>query len=673
MSNRVSYALVVMLLLLAAVLRFVNLATLPPGFSNAEIDNIRITETVRQGRVEVFYPLGGEGREGLYQSFLTAATSTGGGLLGYRVFSVWVGVITLALVYALGRRLYGSLAGLAAVGLLAVSMYPIVLSRIVAPETMLPLYVTAVMLALAYSLAVYGEHAHFPTRTAAYAALGILLGLGFYLHPISIVVTLMSMLFIVTVVFTRRTMSRRTLSYTWFAVVIMIVIATPYVISSLQRPELAAAGRLLVNDPDKSLLDSLTSGLNGWFFVGDNNPQINLPGRPLIDLFSGLLVIVGLVVALRGWRTSRYALLLMALVFLAPPALLAPGSPNFLAFAPLVPLIALLFGLGVSTIYSSLPSNRRIIGAVGLATLLVFNLVWVSRDLRAWSQLPEMQVAYNVRLGQLAHHLDLTAAFTPTVICTSDLKPQTNPVNLTDTQLLALMMHRQDVTLRYADCGSALILTGGGSHEQIILVEDSGLEGVNPYLRGWLEHGEIVNQPSLPLDSVIMLDVSAELANHIGAFMTTAPVAYDLLAATPGEQQVVPPPIRLGGNLAFLGYDRTWADSYAPGDVVPVITYWRVDGTVPDNLRLFTHILADPITVAAQSDPISVLPEQLRPRDVFIQVSYVMLPRTMPRGLTYGISVGAYESNTQNRLPVFEGEEVRGNRLFVGQINVREN
>jgi hypothetical protein len=260
------------------------------------------------------------------------------------------------------------------------------------------------------------------------------------------------------------------------------------------------------------------------------------------------------------------------------------------------------------------------------------------------------------------------------VICTSDLKPQTNPVNLTNTQLLALMMHREDVTLRYADCGSALILTGGGSREQIILVEATGLEGINPYLREWLNYGEMINQPDLPPDSVIVLDVADELANHIGAFMTTAPVAYDLLAtADPGEQQVIPPPVRLGGNLAFLGYDRTWADSYAPGDVVPVITYWRVDGNVSNNLRLFTHILADPITVAAQSDPISVLPEQLRPRDVFIQVSYVMLPRTMPRGLTYGISVGAYESNTQNRLPVFEGEQVRGNRLFVGQINVREN
>ena len=48
MSNRVSYLLVVCLLLLAAVLRFTDLATLPPGLSAREIDDIRIAETVRR-------------------------------------------------------------------------------------------------------------------------------------------------------------------------------------------------------------------------------------------------------------------------------------------------------------------------------------------------------------------------------------------------------------------------------------------------------------------------------------------------------------------------------------------------------------------------------------------------------------------------------------------------
>ena len=664
-----SYTLAIGLLLLAALLRFAALPTLPPGFSANEINDIRIAETVRQGRVEVFYNLSGEGREGLYQTFLAAATGEGGGLIGYRILSVWLGMLTLALIYALGRRLFGALAGLASMALLAVGMLPILLSRVVAPEAMLPLFVTGVLLALAVSLPVYGVQPITQPKTTAFLALGILLGLGFYLHPVSFVVALFSMIFIASVVLTRRPLTRRMMSFTWFAVVVMIVIATPYVISSIQHPNLAAAGRLLVDDPTKSFLQSLSAGFSGLFFVGDSNPLINLPGRPLIDLVSGLLMMVGLVVTLRYWRQSRCALLLIALIFIAPNALHAPNSPNFLAYAPLLPLIALFFGLGVTTIYQSLPQSTRLIAAGGLVVLVAFNIVWAGRDVFInWVALPPMQEAYNARLGQLAHYIDMTANTTPTVICTSNLKPQINPVSLTNTQLLALMMHRQDAVLRYADCGTALILTEGGEREQVILSEKSGMNGVNPYLRAWLSQGNLLNQAGLPMDSVISLQVASTLAKRIGSFMTTAPVTF--APDAPSEAEVMLPPIQFGGNVTFLGYEHDWAATYTPGDVLPVTTYWRVDGVIPSDLRLFTHLLIDPTTIAAQSDPISVLPNELRPRDIFIQVTYVQLPRQIPRGM-YSISVGAYEDNTGIRLPVFKSDQPRRATLILGQITVQ--
>jgi hypothetical protein len=41
----------------------------------------------------------------------------------------------------------------------------------------------------------------------------------------------------------------------------------------------------------------------------------------------------------------------------------------------------------------------------------------------------------------------------------------------------------------------------------------------------------------------------------------------------------------------------------------------------------------------------------------------------MPSG-TYDISIGAYQADTEARLPVFDGEQRRGDRLFLYQINV---
>jgi hypothetical protein len=242
---------------------------------------------------------------------------------------------------------------------------------------------------------------------------------------------------------------------------------------------------------------------------------------------------------------------------------------------------------------------------------------------------------------------------------------------LTSTQLLALMMHRSNVVLRYADCGTGLIFTQGGEREQIILPEANALERMEPYLRQWLASGQVLDSPDLPPNGVVLLDVESQLANTIGAFTTTAPVAY--APESPGGTSVTALPVRFGGNITFLGYVHNGTGEYAPGDVITVITYWRIDGTVPTDLRLFTHLQADPgAAPAAQTDALSVLAEQLRPRDVFVQVTFVPLPPTMPTG-SYSISVGAYESNTGTRLDVFDGDQPRGTRLFIGMVAVQGN
>ncbi len=183
----------VVILLFAAILRLWDLTTLPPGLNEGEILDLRITETVREGRLELLYDVGGEGRESGYGIALAATTSAmGAGLLGYRIFSAWIGMITLALVYALGTRLFGTLAGVAATALLAVNMAHTILTRSISPDMLLPLFVTAVLLALARSLPVYGSRPYREPKATPFASLGLLLGIGFYIHPLNFIIVLMS-------------------------------------------------------------------------------------------------------------------------------------------------------------------------------------------------------------------------------------------------------------------------------------------------------------------------------------------------------------------------------------------------------------------------------------------------------------------------------------------------
>jgi Dolichyl-phosphate-mannose-protein mannosyltransferase len=673
LSDRFSYLFAVLILLIAAGFRFQQFTQLPLGFSHAEIDNVRIVETVRSGTVETYYTLYGEGREGLYQTLVVASTAiTGSGTLGYRVFSVFSGMLTLALVYVLGKRLFGPLAGLAALALLAVSFTATWLDRSIMPETLMPLLVTAVLLALAQSLSVFGERAsHPPASSLSYGALGLLLGIGFYIHPSHFALVLATMLFIAYVVLTRQTISRYALAYTSFAILVMIVVVMPYLIASLRQPELAGAGRVFAAS-NAPLIDTILSGIFGIFFAGDRNPAQNLPARPLIDLISGLFFTLGVVAAVRYWRQSRFALLLIALLVFMPVALLGSENPDFSRFSLLLPIIAVLFGAGVAVIAAGLRGTAVRVFVVALVALFAFNIQWAWRDLfSAWPAEPATAQATaqatNGRLGQIARHLDQTALDIPTLVCTEALRPDAFAAQLTDVQIMTLMMHRTDTQIRYADCGNAIVLADGGGAQQVIFPSRAGINAVNPYLREWLSMGTFITDGDVPPDAVLRMNVARDLANTIGRFTTTAPAGYAPETGT--ISQIAEPPVRFGGNITFLGYDRVETERFAPGAVVPVYTYWRVDGALPTDLRLFVHMLSDPQVIAVQSDGIGVLVDQLQPRDVIVQATFLQLPFTIPQG-RYLLSTGAYEARFGTRLGVFDGDQLRGDRLFIGGVEV---
>lgn len=670
MSSRVGFVLAVVLLLLAAGLRLWNIATLPAGLTDAEITDIRVTETVRQGQIEVFYDLGNEGREGLYHTGLAAFTTfSGSGLLGYRLFSLWAGLLTLALVYALASRLFGPLAGVAALGLLAVNFWSILLSRHIGREALLPLLVIGVMLTMARALTVYKDkHPRLPVNTA-FAFLGLLLGAGFYIHPANYLIVLFSMAFIALRLLSRSRPPRETIPYLLFSLLLMMIVAMPYLISGIRLPDLTGAVRVFgdYTVAQKPPLQALFDGVGGILFLGDADPTHNLPGRPLIDLFSGLVLLVGLLAAARSWRNSRYGLLLVATLGLVPVAFLTAKGPNFVAFAPLLPVLALFFGLGVHTLYYTFaPRGRRVVIGV-LVGLLAFNLVWMGRDLfTIWPARDDVYAAYHSRVAEIAHYLDQTAADLPTVICDSSFGKVSANV-LSNTDLLLVMMNQKNAHLRYADCGTGLIFVNGGAAQQIVMPDADTLDKMQAYLLTWMARGEPV--AGLPDDSVVRMDVSAALADTVGRFTTTAPAGY--APEAPGGSGLAVPPVRFGGNIAFLGYEQESDQPYTPGGIFTSITYWRVDGMIPPDLRLFTHVLADPaVCCTAQNDTISVDVSQLESRDIFIQIIFVPLPLSTADG-EYDVSIGAYLRGTGIRMAVLAGDLPRGTRLFLGQIRVQ--
>lgn len=672
MSSRLSFAFAVLLLLLGGVMRFNALTTFPAGLHDEEITNIRITETARNGNIEVFYDLGDEGREGLYQIVLTFVTSAiGDGTLGFRMVSTWAGMLTLAAVYAVARRLSGSWGGLAAMGLMTVNFWPVLLARSITPVTLLPLWVALTLLALSIALPIYRRKRSRGDNTTIAAILGLLLGTGIYIYPVWLLLIVSSLVFVIYMLRTRQQISRRRLSYISFTLLIMIILSVPYIISTIRQPELSGLARLPSEDNLTSIPETLADGLGGLFLSGDSAPMHNLPGRPLFDPVSVVVIVAGLVTALQSWRQPRYAIMLIPMLILSPVFLLSPNAPNFINYTAALPLFALLFGLGISRLQGSTSRWRMRLGGALVVVLVGFNAVWTYTDLfQTWPKETAVQTAYETRLGQLAAHIDRTADDVPTVIC--GWRPTQSPDarRLTDSQLINLMMNRKrDANVRYVDCAHALVMTDSGNRQQVILTNSTTLEIAHPEVKRWLDQGTLQQAVNLPPDGVLTMDVEESLASHVGQFITNQTVTYAPEASEPPEQEAQMP-VSFGGNLTLLGYAIQNKREYTPGEAVTLITYWRTQGMVPPDLVLFSHLLADPgASPPANRDIIYVNPLYLRDRDVFVQVTRIRLPESLPAG-EYQLSVGGYQDTSGERLNVLSSGEAYGTRLFLESVTV---
>jgi 4-amino-4-deoxy-L-arabinose transferase-like glycosyltransferase len=675
LSSRTYYVLAVLVLLLAAALRIWQLTTVPIGFSEPELAHIDLMrDEIQHGNIRVFYELDsatnpdGVGQEGLYHNILALSSfAFGEGTFGLRMLSVFAGIITVAMMYSLGVRIFGYLAGLASATLLAVMMWMILLSRLVLVETLIPLFVTAVLLMLVRTMPVYQRARAETTNTVDFAVLGALLGLGLYLHPASLFVLLLAVIFVTYIIIWHSPILSRRMSYIGFALLMLVIIAIPYLLSSIRLPELAATGRLFgeYGSIPASIIDSIGSLL--W--RGDDMPIHNFPNRPLVDTVSGVLILFGAILAALNWRKPRYALVLMAAVILAPPAILSDHSPNFMAMTVLIPIIALFFGLGLSTVLHQMPRRTRFVGILGVLALLVFNLYWTANDLFVrWTQLEDVQIAYNSDIGQLANYLDLTAGDVPTILCYPNWNVERNQQEtLNNTELLLLHMNRDTAPMRYVDCRTGFLFINAGEQQQVVIASSELYGQIPANIMAWLSMGTV--RSDIPNSAVIEMQVQAELFDALGVFTTTAPASFPTDTDI-SERVPVPPDIRFGGNITWLGYDLDLDPIYTPNSNVFVTTYWRIEGLVPSDLLIFTHILSDPSTIAANRDSIAVNPTQLQERDIYLHIADIPLAENEQDG-DYVISVGVYQASSDERLPVFgDNNEVRGDRIFLYPITI---
>ena len=663
---------VVLLLLVAAALRITSLGSIPPGFSQAELETLSITERFQMGQIVVL----GQTQNGSMETMFpivqaTAASLLGEGLLTLRLPAVWCGLLTLALLYALTRRLHGDRAALLATGLMAVSFWPVLLARLSLREVLVPFFTLATLLAFSNAFHLRQRVSPDTPTTTGYTILGFVIAGSFYVHWFGYFLALIVTLAVIYLFVTRQAISRYAARASGFAMLVTLIVIIPYVATTLRLPDANSLTALSAAMRPPSVLQSIVDGLSALFARGDLNPAANLPGRPLLDPLTALLFLAGVIHGLRFWRRPAAFIPVLAVLVALLPALLSTEPGSFLALIGALPLIFLLAGVAGDHALRWLAARRtplaRYTPLLGVL-LVVGNLAWTGNDLfNIWPRQPDVMIVYHASRGLLARYLEQTARQIPSVVCSPGLVDTAGMPG--DPHLFELMLHQDDAPIRFVDCANGLVIDEGGQPQQIAFTDLALLSRMQPALRVWLDDQPTTAVPGLPARSVFRLDVQQRVEDTVGRLLTTSPTGF--APESPGGAGPVTLPARFGGNITFLGYEIDSEQAYQGSDVIQVVSYWRVDGRVPPDLRIFVHLLSDPAAIVTQSSAMNTWTASLHNRDIFIQVNYLTLPQNIPPG-SYDISIGAYQADSGQRLAVFDGERERGNRLFLHQITVEE-
>jgi hypothetical protein len=406
------------ILALAAFMRFHQLHQLPPGLHPDEAANgINIIDIIKHHDFQPFYASNG-GREGLF--FIIQALFVW--MFGYTTFALrfapaLIGTLAVGAVYLWVGSWFGKRAGLIAAAMMATSTWAVVIARD---------GFRAGMLALVVPLVLWLFTKAFQTgRREWYIAAGICLGLGFYtytafrLFPLALVAGLIYLW-----------IWRRRLLRKWWPGIVASVITAAIVLIPLGLYGIHYPGTLFGRvgwvsftnptfnhgHPIETLGENVVKTALMFNFHGDEDYRQNLGGAPELNVFVGIMFVLGLFVCLRRLKRPRYfAVLAVFGVMLLPEILSAEGIPHSLRAIGALPPTMALAAIGTMYMldawYGVFPRNQaaRACGTAAIGVLLALSAYqgYVEYFV-AWANAPQTYAAYSEDTTAVANYFDTT-------------------------------------------------------------------------------------------------------------------------------------------------------------------------------------------------------------------------------------------------------------------------
>lgn len=401
---------------LAAFLRFYQFEAFPIGVWHDEAVNA--LEARRMLNIPDYEPLFVPNITGIHLMLYEIGLENIGvtDISGLRLFSAIFGLASVIMAYAVGNQLRGPYFGLLMALMLAVMRWSLTFSRIAMTGVEVGFF-TLLTLYFVIRLARHGE-----LRDALLTGLSLGLGLWFYSAFRLIGIPLAVFGLIAWLTWQGRTWRSLlvvglTVAFTALVVIFPLVsyadinsemfFARTEEVSIIQRIEfdggIQIIGQNLEDDRsiEATLEDNLIAHLEMFHITGDRNGRHNLPREPMLDPITGILLGLGVGIALlRGLRRPEtwFFALLFVVTLLSGVITLAFEAPQGLRTIGVLPALAYgaaLGAWGIGAIIAQVVHGRIRIVALSIGGLLLAGLVTQAnyhtffreqaRDFRSWS------------------------------------------------------------------------------------------------------------------------------------------------------------------------------------------------------------------------------------------------------------------------------------------------
>ena len=593
----IELAPVIGLTILAGAFRFAALGAAPPGLYHDEAFNGLDALGVLAGERPIYFPAN-HGREPMYIYLVALAVGLlGSSPLAVRLPAAIAGTLTIPATYWMVNQLWGRRAGLLAAAIMAVSLWPVHLSRIGFRAVLLPLF-AAIGIGLA-------ARAWRNGRRRDWIIAGAVWGLASYTYLAARFAPLVFLLVVTFLLIFRRIQAgpflpqRLSNGAVWATVGFALAVA-PLAIYTLGNWDVVMGrpGGVSVFEPGinrgdlpGTLVNNTLKALGMFVWQGDRIPRHNAPYRPVFDVLLAAAFVAGLVVVIRQARYRIAAVFMLTwLGVMLLPTILAEDTPHFLRAAGVLPVAAVFPALGLDWLAEKLSradtetqenklitSNSKfqtmrlrasvplwlIIGVLGVSAL------WTLRDYAAYAASAETGYAFEAGAVELADTLNRAAA--------AGFHTVADEVYLREWSAIPYML-RQPIDVVIAD-----------DARPPASLDSPALLVAWPYgdwvsrLDAWPEPMQIQVQagPMAKGDR----DPQAYMMAVLARILRRAPAADPALATFDGGAQL-------------MGY--TVADE---GSAWRLRTLWQIDRPATSDVTLFVHLLnAGALAATADGD-----------------------------------------------------------------------